>query len=292
MGKKYLYNLQSFIFLLPTLILLGTFVLYPFVVGLIYSFTDWNGMYITRWVGLENYVRLFKDMTFRAAVSNTLKYGIFVTLIELPVGIIFAAILNSKSLKLRGIIRTAVYLPATLGLLIVANVFNVILAYDSVVDQIWRMLGNEEALNVMGSIPLMQTAMIFIMFWHGLGSCIVFLLAGMQGIPEELHEAALVDGAGPLQHFFRITLPLLRPTITVVTFITMNGLLKTFDLPFKLSQGGPGTATISVAMLIYKQAFTFNTVGYATTTGIILLIVVSILAFLQIKFTSGKEDVA
>lgn len=288
--KKVLYRIQDYVFLLPTMLLIVVFVLYPFITGVIYSFSDWNGMIVTRWVGFENYIRLFQDTNFRAAIQNTLMYGIVVTLIILPLGMLFACVLNARTLRMRGVLRTAIYLPVTISLLVVANVFNVILAFDGIVDQIWMMLGNEKGLNLMSSITGMRVAMICIMIWHGMGSCVVFLLAGLQGIPQELHEAAMVDGANAVTSFFRITLPLMRPTIMIVTFITMNNLLKTFDLPFKLSQGGPGTATISVAMLIYKQAFTFNTAGYATTTGIILLIVVSILAVLQMRVTGGKED--
>jgi len=292
MRRKTLDNFQKFLFLAPTLVLIFTFVIYPFISGAIYSFTDWNGMYVTKWTGIDNYKRLFQDANFRSAIKNTLMYGVFVSLVQLPVGMLIASILNSRTLKLRGILRTAIYLPTTLSLLIVANVFNVIIVYDGAIDSIWMLLGNERGLNVMASISKMRITMMFVMFWSGLGSSTVFLLAGLQGIPAEIHEAAMVDGASVKTKFFRITLPLMRPTITIVAFITINNLLKTFDLPFKLTQGGPGTATLSVAMLIYQQAFTFNTAGYATTTGIILLIVVSAVAFAQIKLTSGKEDFA
>jgi ABC-type sugar transport system permease subunit len=283
---------QGFLFLLPTLLLIGIFVLYPFIMGVIYSFTDWNGVTVSKFVWTDNYLRLFADNNFKDAVFNTLLYGIFVTLVTLPLGLFIAVILGTKALHMRGIFRTLVYLPSTLSLLIVANIFNIILVYDGILDHLFWLMGHVGNLIIMGSSELMRVSMIVIMVWSGLGSCMVFFLAGIQGIPREIHEAAMVDGANGVARFFRITLPLLRPTIMIVTFIILNGALKTFDLPFRLTGGGPGTATLSVAMLIYKQAFAFNTAGYATTTGIILLIIVSLLAYLQIRVTAGKgEDI-
>jgi ABC-type sugar transport system permease subunit len=289
--KKKNGEFQNFFFLAPTAVLLLVFVFYPFIVGMIYSFSDWNGIFITKWIGFDNYIRLFKDITFQSALQNTLLYGIIVPAVVIPLGLFLANILNAKSLRFNGFFRTIIYLPATLSLLIVANLFNIILVYEGIIDQIWILLGNEKGLNVMSSVLFMRAAMIIIMIWYSLGSCVIFLLAGLQGIPKELFEAAYVDGANSIKCFFRITLPMMRPTMMVVTFITMNGMLKTFDLPYKLTQGGPGTATISIAQLIYRQAFVNNTAGYATTTGIILLIIVSILAYLQMRITGGREDV-
>lgn len=288
--RKRVDAFQNFLFLVPTLVLLGVFVIYPFVSGLIYSFTDWNGMIMTEWVGLKNYKRLFTDLTFQDALVNTLIYGVGVTILEIPLGLVVANILNAPSLRMSGIFRTTFYLPVTVSLLVVSNVFNVILVYNGIVDRIWMLLGHETGLNVMSDMTLMKVAMIIIMLWQNFGSCVVFMLAGLQGIPADIQEAAMVDGAGSFTRFFRITLPMMSPVIMVVTFITMNGMLKTFDLPFKLTNGGPGTATVSVAMLIYNQAFSFNNASYATTTGVILLIVVSILAVLQMRVTGGKED--
>ena len=282
---------SDFMFLVPTLFLLSVFVFYPFIIGAVYSFSDWNGIYISKWIGFANYKRLFQDINFRAAVQNTLMYGIVVPMVLLPLGMLLANILHSRILKYNGILRTVVYLPATISLLIVANLFNVILVYDGLLDQIWQIIGHEKGLNVMASVPSMRIAMLVIMMWCSLGSCVIFLLAGLQGISKEIFEAAYVDGANAINCFYRVTLPMMRPTIMIVTFIMMNGMLKTFDLPFKLSMGGPGNATISIAMLIYNQTFKNFTVGYATTTGIILLIMVSTLAYLQMRITGGREDV-
>lgn len=284
-------KLTDYVFLLPTAFFLSVFVFYPFLVGFFYSFSDWNGLYITGWVGLANYVRLAQDIMVRAAIKNTLMYGTTVPFVLLPLGMLLANILHSRTLKLNGIFRTVIYLPATISLLIVANLFNIILVYDGILDQLWMLLGNEKGLNVMASVPSMRIAMLLIMMWCGLGTCVIFMLAGLQGIPKEIFEAAYVDGANSINCFYRITLPMMRPTIMVVTFIMMNGMLKTFDLPYKLTMGGPGNATISIALLIYNQAFKNFTLGYATTTGIFLLVLVSALAYLQMRITGGREDV-
>ena len=290
MKRIQLNKFSDFLFLLPTTILLGVFIFYPFLTGVIYSFSDWNGIYITKWIGFANYKRLFQDINFQAAVQNTLMYGIVVPVVLLPLGMLLANILHSRALKLNGILRTVAYLPATISLIIVANLFNIILMYDGILDQIWQIMGNEKGLNVMASIPYMRISMLVIMMWCNLGVCVVFLLAGLQGIPKEIFEAAHVDGANAINCFFRITLPMMRPTIMIVTFIIMNGMLKTFDLPYKMTTGGPGNATISIALLIYNQAFKNLTGGYATTTGIFLLVMVSILAYSQMRITGGRED--
>ena len=284
-------DFSDFLFLLPSMLLLSVFVFYPFIVGAVYSFSDWNGMFITKWIGFANYIRLAQDINVRAAFQNTLMYGIVVPIVLLPLGMLLANILHSRVLRFNGIFRTVIYLPVTISLLIVANLFNIILVYEGLLDQIWQTVGHEKGLNVMASIPHMRIAMLLIMMWCSLGVCVVFLLAGLQGISKEIFEAAYVDGANAVNCFFRITLPMMRPTIMIVTFIIMNSMLKTFDLPYKLTNGGPGYATLSIAQLIYNQAFKNFTMGYTTTTGIFLLILVSILAYLQMRITGGREDV-
>ena len=151
-----LSGFSDFLFLLPTFFLLSVFVFYPFIVGVVYSFSDWNGIFITKWTGFANYIRLAQDLTVRTAVQNTLMYGIVVPLVLLPLGLLLANILHSRVLKLNGIFRTVIYLPVTISLLIVANLFNIILTYDGLLDQIWQTMGHEKGLNVMASVPYMQ----------------------------------------------------------------------------------------------------------------------------------------
>lgn len=289
MSRKTIDNIQNFIFVVPALLLIAIFIAYPFITSVYYSFTDWDGISSANIVGIKNYIDLFSDSVFLHALKNTLFFTVMCATIIVPFSMLLAVILNS-AVKGRALLRTIFYLPAVISMVVISNLWNILLAYDGIFNGVLRTVGLGGLANEwLGNYDRAPWVLAFIIIWQGLGHAAVFFLAGLQSIPVELYEAGEIDGVGSVSKFRYITFPLLMPTFTVVLFLQLSGLLKLFDIPFIMTNGGPGDATKTMAMQIYIQAFKNCTAGYATTTGIILLLIAIIVSVLQIRITGSKE---
>lgn len=288
--KSYKLNyMKRITFIIPLFFLLSVFVVYPFVSSLYYSLTQWDGVSNPTFVGLDNFISLFSESNFKAAFANTLFYTFANILFINPLSMALALFLCTK-VKGRSLLRTVFYLPVVLSPMVVSYVWTAILTYDGVLNKIMGLFGLEKyTIDWLGNMEKTPWALVGVLVWSGLGSGMIFYIAGLQSISKELYESAAIDGVNTWNKFRYITFPLLMPTITVVTFFGMAGTLKIFDLPFIMTDGGPGRATISLAMLVYKQAFKNMTYGYATATGLIMFIFVVTVSFLQIRLTRSRE---
>jgi len=280
---------KRILFILPSLLLVALFVLYPFVQGILYSFTNWDGISISRFVGLENYINLFKDASFKKALANTIFFTVALVIIMNPLALLMASLLNSKIIG-KHVFRTLIYIPTTISLIVVSNIWTIILTFNGYFNKLLELIGLEKyVIDWLGNYDLAPIVIVLIIVWQGLGNSMVFYLAALQGVPAELYESAKIDGATKWNNFRYITLPLIMTTVTVVLFLQISSMLKIFDIPYIMTSGGPGDATMTVTMLIYNQAFKFNTAGYATTTGIVLMVFSIIVSSLQTKITGAKE---
>lgn len=287
MKKRYL---AMVLFLVPSLILIAIFIAYPFVQSILYSFTDWDGISPeTNFVGFKNFIDLFHDRSFLSALKATFFFTFFGMLILNPCALLLALALNMH-LKGQNALRAMFYLPMTISMVVVSNIWNIILSYDGYVNTILRSIGWEDgAKNWLSDYGVTLWVVLGILVWQSLGRDMIFYLAGLQSISPDLYEAAKIDGAGPGQRLVRITVPMLMPTITVVTFLQLSSLVRVFDLPMLLTNGGPGNLTVTVALLIYNQAFKYTTAGYATTTGVVLMLIVGIISCVQLRLTRSRE---
>lgn len=277
----------SFIF--PLMFLMGVFIVYPFLSSLFYSMTDWTGFGGFNFIGLENYKNLFSDTAFRHALLKTLFFTLVSMLIANPIALLLALLLNT-AIKGRDLLRTIFYLPTVLSALVVSYVWTIIMTYDGVFNKLLSMVGlGKYAIDWLGNMDFAPWTLIVVLLWQGLGTAIVFYLAGLNTIPLELYESAYIDGVGKWSKFRYITFPLLMPTITVVTFFSLAGTLKMFDLPFIMTNGGPGDATVTLGMLVYTQAFKNYTFGYATTTGIVMFLLIITVSIIQLRLTRSRE---
>jgi len=262
---------------------------YPFISSLYYSLTQWDGISHPTYIGFANYLRLFDETHFKTVLLNTLLYTMASILLVNPISMVLALLLNSK-IKGRGLLRTIFYLPIVLSNIVVSYVWVIILTYDGILNKVLTVLGMESyVIDWLGSVQKTKWVLIVILVWQGMGIGVVFYLAGLQAIPAELYESAYLDGVKQWSKFRHITFPLLMPTITVVTFFGMAGTLKLFDLPFIMTNGGPGVSTSTLAITIYKQAFLNSTYGYATATGIIMFLLIVSISIIQLKITRSRE---
>lgn len=273
------------IYLLPWLIGLGIFTIYPFVSSLVLSFTDYNLISAPSFVGFQNYVKLFtSDKEFVNSLLATLKYTVMTVPVQLAFALFVAFILNFK-LKGINMYRTAYYIPSILGgNVAVAVLWRFLFSADGLINQAIQFFGGEPV----GWLSDPNAAMFVIALlkvWQ-FGSAMVIFLAALKEIPVELYEAAQVDGAKKWTIFFKITLPLISPTIFFNLVMQMVNALQEFNAPYLITNGGPLKATNLTSLMIYNNAFKFFKMGYASAMSWILFIIIMVLTIILFKTQS------
>lgn len=283
-------NLIGWSFLTPAVVLIVIMSFYPMIKALILSFQSGVGSSI-KWVGLSNYARMFKDKIFIQALCNNFIYLIIQVPIMLILALILASMLNNKNLKFKGLFRTAIFLPCATSLVSYAIIFRSLFAVDGFVNQVLIKLGIlETGYSFLTNTTSARVIIIIALIWRWTGYNMVFYLAGLQNIDYNVYEAAKIDGASPFQSFWKITVPLLKPVILLTAIMSTNGTLQLFDESVNLTGGGPANATITMSHYIYNVSFKYvPNFGYSAAMAYLILILVAILAFFQMK-VGDKRD--
>ncbi|WP_434642309.1 sugar ABC transporter permease [Thermoanaerobacterium thermosaccharolyticum] len=272
------------LYILPWLIGLLVFTIYPFVSSLILSFTDYNIIYAPKFIGIQNYVNLFHDNTFWTSFIATVEYVVITVPLKLIFSLFIALLLN---FKLRGInfYRTAYYIPSILGgNIAIAVMWRFLFANDGLVNQFLRILGIHPIgwfSTGVGAVIAISTLRI----WE-FGSTMVIFLAGLKDIPQELYEAAAVDGAGKVRTFFKVTIPLLTPIIFFNLVMQIIQSFQEFNGPYMITNGGPLNKTYLLSMMIYDNSFKYFNMGYGSAISWFLFVI--ILVFTLFVFRSSK----
>lgn len=271
-------------FLLPSLVILAIFVVYPMTQALYLSLTEYNVLQPARWVGLENYRQLVSDPAFRNALVNTLYYAAVTTPVSVALALGLAILLNRR-LPLRGFLRTSVFLPVVLSLAIVAIAWNFLLDPNIGLLSFWlSKIGIVSEQGWLRDPSLAMPAVMLVGIWKNVGFYMVMYLAGLQSIPRELHEAASIDGAGPWRRFRRITWPLLANQTMLITILAAIATLQAFDQIFVMTRGGPFFRTETVVMMIYRIGFTQFQLGYASAMSWVLVVLIFGLSMAQVAY--------
>lgn len=268
-------RLTPYLFVLPALVLYGAFLLYPLIRAGQFSFYDWTGLGPSTFVGFENYFELASDESFVAAISHALVLIVFYAIIPLCVGLVLAAVLRRGQVRGMGIFRTLIFMPQVIALVVVAVAWRQIYAPNGSLNSLLDGVGlGVFAQGWLGDPNTALIAVGIIGTWLEMGLVMLLLLAGMSRIPNELYEAARLDGAGPIREFFAITLPSVRGEIVTALVLTIIAALKTFDLIFMTTSGGPGTSTTVPSYEVYRRAFELKDVGSACAVAIVLTLIV------------------
>ncbi|WP_234533137.1 carbohydrate ABC transporter permease [Streptomyces shenzhenensis] len=281
-------NLHGWLFSTPFLVLFGVFMLFPIVATLWMSFTEFGVRNVrqplsARFVGLDNYAKLFGDDTFRTALFNTAYFVIVGVPLTIALGLLVALLLNNGIDRARTFFRVGFYAPVVTSIVAVAVVWRFVLdPSDGLVAGLAAEAGTK-APDLLGSETWAMPSLILLAVWRNLGTVMVLFIAGLQAIPAEVREAARLDGAGGWQELRRITLPLLRPTMLYATVITTIGYLNVFEEPFVMTQGGPSDATLTVSLDMYRQGFNFFHMGYASAMAYVLFVVITGITALQLR---------
>lgn len=276
-----------YLFLLPWIIGFTSMTLGPMIVSIWYSLTDYNMLMPPWFVGLENYQRLFtEDPLFWKSLYNTVYYVIFSVPLGLVVGLILALLLNQK-LRGMNLFRTIYYLPSIVPM--IAGSFLWVWIFNpryGLLNRLLGMIGLPDNILWLHSEVWSKPTLIIMSLW-GVGGGMIIFLAGLQGIPVQLYEAAQLDGASKWSQFWKVTLPLLTPTIFFNLIMGLIGAFQTFAQVYVMTggQGGPLNSTLFYMLYLYRQAFEFFNMGYASAMAWVLFVIVIALTLLQLKLS-------
>jgi multiple sugar transport system permease protein len=272
-------------FLLPNALGFLVFTLLAILAALGLSFLEWDMLTPPKFVGTENFTRLLlKDKAFRQALVNTLYYTVGTVPFSVILGLAVAVALNRKDIKGRNWFRAAYFLPAVTSLVAVSLVWSFIFdANSGLFNGVLRMIGISDPPAWLSSTSWALPAVMIVAVWGSLGYNMVLFLAGLQGIPRALYEAADIDGAGAWQQFWHITVPMLSPTTFFVVVIAVINSFQVFGQVLVLTQGGPANATNTIVYYIYEQGFQFFQMGYASAAAWILFLIIFALTLLQMR---------
>ena len=292
MNKSLRESLIAYSFIAPNFIGFCVFTLVPIVCAIGLAFCDWDGVHAVEFIGIENFIDLLDDETFKASFVNTIVYTVATVPLTLVCSLGLAILLN-QNVKFRNFFRTVSFFPYVASLVAVAAVWNMIFSPSmGPVNQLLAALGvAEENLPrwAAGTETAMLTVILFSV-WKNMGYYMVIYLAGLQGTNPELNEAAELDGANTWQTFWYVVLPQLRPTTFFVVIMLTISSFKVYDQMYMITQGGPGNATMTLVYDIYNVAFV-NTprYGYASAISMVLFVLVLIVTIVQFRGSAAND---
>ncbi len=275
-------ELIAYAFILPSLLGFLAFLVLPMVASLGISFYDWELLAPPRFVGLQNFQTLINDRVFREVVWNTIYYTVGLVPLNLVVSLGLAVWLNTK---LRGLTlyRMAFFMPVVTVTVAVALIWRWMYEPNAgIIDTVLRLL-HLPAPAWLADPEFAMPAVILMSVWKGFGYNMVLFLAGLQGIPISIYEAATIDGASAWQRFWRITLPLLSPTVFLAVVLTVISSFQVFDQALVMTRGGPANATNTIVLFIYQNGFEFFRMGYASAIAWVLFGVIFVFTLLQMR---------
>lgn len=277
-----------FLFTLPILIMYCVFFIIPLLMGMKNSFTDWSGTSPDySFIGIKNYIDIFQDERFRNALIFNFKYTILLTVGTVIISLIIAIVLNQK-IRGRGFFRSVFFLPAILSLVTVGLIWNEL--FYRVIPLIGEATGwGLFESSWLGSPKLAMYAILLVNLWQGCATPIVLLIAGLQSVPQDLYEAAAIDGANAWQRFKSITIPYLIPVLNIVIVTSVKGGLTTFDYIKAMTDGGPMQSTESVGILIYNHAMQEGRFGYSVAESMILFLIIALVSIVTMRMTENKK---
>lgn len=279
-------TLMGYFFMLPAIVSLATFMVGPIIYAFFLSFQEFTFLNpdLSHFVGLDNYLRMFEDERFLKALWNTSLYSLGVVPAQVALALMLALIVNSD-IRGKTFFRVSYFLPTVTSTVAVSVMFLFLFKKDGLVNHFLGLFGIEERSWLM-DVDFALPSIMLMAIWTTVGQFMVIYLAGLQEIPQDLYEAAEVDGAGAWRKFWHITLPMLRPTTFFIVIMSIIGTFQVFDQMYVISkgEGGPLDATLTVVLYLYNMAFEEFQMGYASAMAFFLFFVIFVLTLIQRKF--------
>ncbi|GIP23051.1 carbohydrate ABC transporter permease [Paenibacillus sp. J22TS3] len=289
-------TIAPYLFVLPCVLMLAVFVYMPLIQNFFYSFQNVSLLSgKSSFAGFDNYRTLFSDPVVGKALINNVKYAVISLIFQVGFGLVLAAILEEEFLrKVSAVFRTIFFIPVIISITVICLLFSFV--YDpteGLLNMFLQSVGLDAwAKPWLGSGDTAIYAVIAVSQWQSIGYCMMLFIVAIQKIPRDLYEAAKIDGAGRVKIFFSITLPQVKEMIFVNSLLTITGAFMVFNEPFILTKGGgPGTSSITIAVLMYQNGFVKDSMGYAATISLLIFVITAVLALIQtLSFRTGKGD--
>lgn len=282
------------IYLGPAVLIIVIFLYLPIILNFINSLYSWGAINTEKvFVGLENYTRLFEDEVFYTALKNNFLFAIFSVIFQIGVSFLIASVLESKLIrKHQTFFRTIYFIPSLLMVTVTGILFKMLFNPTlGLVNPLLDLLGiNSANVDLLGNSDTAIYAVIAMSQWQYIGYTVILFIVAMQNIPEDLYEAAEIDGANAVQRLLRITLPQMKDTIMINMIIVVSGSIRVFDEVYVMTSGGPGTSTETLATYLYRIGFNNDEMGYASAIGAVIFLITFILGIFQLKGYSLDED--
>lgn len=279
-----------YLFISPFFILFAVLGLYPLVFSLVLSFARWDGLTEIRWVGMNNFVNMLYDDFLVDAIRNTVILGCLYVPPMLIGAFLVASLLNVGWLRMRAAYRAAIFMPVVTPMVVVGLVFGLILDYESGILNYGLRVLHVDPVPWLISETWSKPSLALLLVWRWTGYNMVLMLAGLQGISREFYEAALLDGAGPIQRMRYITLPMMRPVFVFCTIMSLIGTVYMFDEIFVMTGGGPGTSSINIGLYLFNLSFVDFKFGYASCLAYTVALVVFVASLAIFRFQRKQED--
>ncbi len=282
-------NLPAYLFTAPFFLLFAVFFVYPTLRSIYLSLFKWKTFGTYSFVGLDNYVKLFHDPLFLKSIWNTAFVVITSSPAQIVLALVLAVALNAKFVKGRTVWRAVFFSPILISSVVTAIVWTLMF------DLHYGFINYLLSLVHLGPVPWLtqgswaRVAVSTLVTWRWTGWNMVIILAGLQSIPQELYEAAEVDGASSWQTFWHVTLPLLRPVLTFCLMISLIDNFKLFAEPAMLTDGGPSDGTLSIVMYLYRQAFKYHNFGYASAVAVGLFAIIVVISLVSYRLTRQED---
>ncbi|MFC5407017.1 carbohydrate ABC transporter permease [Cohnella soli] len=280
--------LQQTVFVGPGLLLFMVIVIVPFLMGFYYSFTKWDGIRSSpTWTGLTNFRILLAEKAFWTSFLYTIKFTVVTVLVSNVLAFAFAYVLT-KGLRLKNVLRTVIFLPNVIGGLLLGYIWQFIFVKG------FFTIGEKTGIGLFAQ-PWLGTpttgfwGTVIVFVWQSSGYMMIIYIAALVGMPKDLLEAAKIDGANGWKLLRNVTLPIVMPAITICLFLTTSNAFKMFDLNLSLTNGGPGTSTESLALNIYREAFTNSNFGLGTMKAMVFFFAVALVTVTQVLITKRRE---
>jgi len=288
------YINAAYFFLAPAISAIFIFFFIPVISAFVISFTDFDiyalGDFSTvRFIGFSNYIKLFDDPLFYTALKNTFYFVIMAGPLSIAVSLGAALLLNSKLVKYKSIFRLSYFIPVVTTLVAVAIVWRFIYhPRFGIMNYLLSLIGIAP-IDWLGEPSTAMPAIVLMSIWKNFGYNMIIFIAGLQNIPEDLYEAASIEGAGGWQKFKSITLPMLAPTTLFISIITIIGYFQLFAEPYIMTQGGPLNSTLSIVQFMYQEGFRWWNMGYSASIAFVLFFIIMIGTIIQLKIQKSTE---
>ena len=284
--------LRGYLYVLPAFAVFAIFLGAPLIQTVQYSFYNWNGIGTATIAGISNYLSVFDDKQLRASFLHVAVLLVFYAIVPVLIALVLSAVISrAHAMRSMSFFRTVLFLPQVIATVVIGTIWISIYSHDGLLNQTLRAVGLDSLTRVwLGDHNVALIAIGLIGTWLNIGLCMVLFLSGIGNIAPELFEAARLDGAGRIREFVAITLPSLRGQIAVALTLTVVSALKTFDLVYITTRGGPGTATTVPAFEAYNRAFNTGQVGLASAVAVVLTVVIAALTFMISRITPREAE--